>query len=51
MAKKKKRKVANPLQIATQLTYRHLTTPTKKEKQEREYKKYKGGKNLCYLNI
>lgn len=30
---KKKHKLANPIQISTQLTYRHLTTPTKKGKQ------------------
>ena len=37
----RKRKIPNPLQIATQLTYRHLTTPTKKEKQMKQERKYK----------
>ena len=30
---KNKKKLSNPIQIATQLTYRHLVTPTKKDKQ------------------
>jgi len=30
--KNKKRKLSNPIQIATQLTYRHQMTPTKKGK-------------------
>lgn len=39
--KKKKRKLSNPIQIATQLTYRAQATPTKKEKQDKEDKKQK----------
>ena len=39
--KKKKRKLPNPIQIATQLTYRAQTTPTKKEKQDKGDKKQK----------
>lgn len=36
-----KKKIRNPLHFAIQRTYRATLTPTKKEKQERIYKKYK----------
>lgn len=39
--KNKKRKKRNPIQISTQLTYRHLTTPTKKGKLEKEHRRLK----------
>ena len=38
----KKRKKPNPIQIATQLTYRVQITPTKKERERRNFKKHKG---------
>lgn len=37
-----KKNVPNPLQLHIQRKFRVLTTPTKKEKQEKTYKKYKG---------
>lgn len=37
-----KKKLPNPLQLQVQRKYRVLITPTKKEKQEKSYKKYKG---------
>lgn len=39
--KNKKPIAKNPLQIMIQTKYRTLTTPTKKEKLERRWKKYK----------
>lgn len=39
--KKKKKKVPNPLQIHIQKKYRLLITPTKQEKEEKTFKKYK----------
>ena len=41
MAKKRKKKLPNPIQIATQLTYRLQMTPTKKGKQKKLDRKQK----------
>ena len=37
-----KKNLPYPLQLQVQRKYRVLITPTKKEKQEKSYKKYKG---------
>ena len=41
MKTKKKKKLPNPIQIATQLTYRSQSTPTKQGKQEKLDRKQK----------
>lgn len=41
MVKKRKKKLPNPIQIATQLTYRAQSTPTKKGKQDKIDRKQK----------